>query len=101
MHTITDRHLREQRSETRKWFTIKSIRKRGKVKGHLADKKGTLIDTSQDNIQENPASSKGSSELPIVDFNRIKIATNNFSEANKLGEGGFGTVYKVIIIPSI
>nr|XP_027102206.1 G-type lectin S-receptor-like serine/threonine-protein kinase At1g61370 [Coffea arabica]XP_027102643.1 G-type lectin S-receptor-like serine/threonine-protein kinase At1g61370 [Coffea arabica] len=89
-----DRHLREQRSETRKWFTIKSIRKRGKVKGHLADKKGTLIDTSQDNIQENPASSKGSSELPIVDFNRIKIATNNFSEANKLGEGGFGTVYK-------
>ena len=30
------------------------------------------------------------------DFDTIKIATNGFSEENKLGEGGFGVVYKVI-----
>ncbi|PQM36923.1 cysteine-rich receptor-like protein kinase 26 [Prunus yedoensis var. nudiflora] len=28
------------------------------------------------------------------DFNSIKIATSNFSEANKLGRGGFGAVYR-------
>ncbi|XP_057428738.1 receptor-like serine/threonine-protein kinase SD1-8 [Lotus japonicus] len=33
-------------------------------------------------------------ELPLFDINTITMATNNFSEANKLGEGGFGIVYK-------
>jgi hypothetical protein len=34
-------------------------------------------------------------ELPIFDFNTITMATNNFIESNKLGEGGFGIVYRV------
>jgi len=34
-------------------------------------------------------------ELPLFDFNTITMATNNFSEENKLGQGGFGSVYKV------
>lgn len=29
------------------------------------------------------------------DFQTIEVATNNFSTDNKLGEGGFGEVYKV------
>lgn len=29
------------------------------------------------------------------DFDTIQSATDNFSETNKLGEGGFGSVYKV------
>ncbi|XP_028798400.1 receptor-like serine/threonine-protein kinase SD1-8 [Neltuma alba] len=33
-------------------------------------------------------------ELPLFDFNTISMATNNFSEENKLGEGGFGSVYR-------
>ncbi|XP_028062672.1 G-type lectin S-receptor-like serine/threonine-protein kinase B120 [Camellia sinensis] len=34
------------------------------------------------------------SELPIIDFDKILVATDNFSTTNKLGEGGFGPVYK-------
>ncbi|TKY49016.1 G-type lectin S-receptor serine/threonine-protein kinase SD1-1 [Spatholobus suberectus] len=33
-------------------------------------------------------------ELPVFDLSRIAIATDNFSVNNKLGEGGFGPVYK-------
>jgi hypothetical protein len=32
------------------------------------------------------------------DFATIEAATNKFSDDNKLGEGGFGVVYKVSII---
>ncbi|KAF3973357.1 hypothetical protein CMV_003215 [Castanea mollissima] len=33
-------------------------------------------------------------ELPVYDFGTIAIATDNFSDENKLGQGGFGCVYK-------
>ncbi|KAK3187703.1 hypothetical protein Dsin_027264 [Dipteronia sinensis] len=36
----------------------------------------------------------GNVESLHYDFNTIRIATNNFSDANKLGRGGFGVVYK-------
>ena len=32
------------------------------------------------------------------DFSTVQVATNDFSEDNKLGQGGFGAVYKVYII---
>ncbi|KAJ9566305.1 hypothetical protein OSB04_002271 [Centaurea solstitialis] len=36
-------------------------------------------------------------ELPLFDFRTLAIATNNFSNANELGAGGFGCVYKGIL----
>nr|XP_011461133.1 PREDICTED: G-type lectin S-receptor-like serine/threonine-protein kinase At4g27290 isoform X2 [Fragaria vesca subsp. vesca] len=39
-------------------------------------------------------SSKEDIELPLFDFHTIEIGTNYFSWQNKLGEGGFGPVYK-------
>nr|GEV94670.1 receptor-like serine/threonine-protein kinase SD1-8 [Tanacetum cinerariifolium] len=36
-------------------------------------------------------------ELPLFDFTTLSMATNNFSDANKLGHGGFGSVYKGIL----
>lgn len=40
-------------------------------------------------------------ELPLFDLATICSATNNLSIDNKLGQGGFGSVYKVRILPSI
>ena len=36
-------------------------------------------------------------EFSVYNFHDILEATSNFSEENKLGEGGFGPVYKVHI----
>ena len=37
----------------------------------------------------------GTAESLQYNFSTLKSATNNFSEENKLGQGGFGAVYKV------
>ncbi|CAL5344742.1 unnamed protein product [Camellia sinensis] len=38
--------------------------------------------------------SRTNAELPLFDLTTIVAATNNFSFSNKLGQGGFGIVYK-------
>lgn len=35
-------------------------------------------------------------DVKVYSLNTIISATENFSSANKVGEGGFGSVYKVI-----
>ncbi|KGN64608.2 hypothetical protein Csa_013124 [Cucumis sativus] len=37
---------------------------------------------------------EGDVESPLYDFTKIETATNYFSFSNKIGEGGFGPVYK-------
>jgi CTP-dependent riboflavin kinase len=37
-------------------------------------------------------------DVPYFDLESILAATESFSDANKLGEGGYGPVYKVISI---
>ncbi|XP_021719546.1 receptor-like serine/threonine-protein kinase SD1-8 [Chenopodium quinoa] len=36
-------------------------------------------------------------ELPIFDLYTMAVATNNFDDATKLGQGGFGRVYKGVL----
>ncbi|CAL2249573.1 unnamed protein product [Prunus armeniaca] len=40
---------------------------------------------------------KNDTELPLFTLRRILAATNDFTEATKLGGGGFGPVYKVTL----
>ena len=40
-------------------------------------------------------------EYEVFNFTALKAATDNFSDVNKLGKGGFGPVYKVqSLLPS-
>ncbi|KAI6690442.1 hypothetical protein NL676_027270 [Syzygium grande] len=43
---------------------------------------------------DNSKCQKEDLELRVFDLGTVAIATSNFSEENKLGEGGFGPVYK-------
>ncbi|KAI7988399.1 G-type lectin S-receptor-like serine/threonine-protein kinase [Camellia lanceoleosa] len=45
----------------------------------------------------NQASDEEKLELPIFDMITITAATNKFSVTNKIGEAGFGPVYKVCL----
>ncbi|KAF6151587.1 hypothetical protein GIB67_021773 [Kingdonia uniflora] len=73
------------------WRRITKMRgKKMKYKGGLYFKrdKETSPDFSDSNmLGENP-------ELPVFTIEKLAIATNNFTFDNKLGEGGFGSVYK-------
>ncbi|XP_059437275.1 putative serine/threonine-protein kinase receptor [Corylus avellana] len=47
------------------------------------------------NIENNTKKQeKKDAELPLFSYESVLAATNNFSAVNKLGEGGFGPVYK-------
>lgn len=39
-----------------------------------------------------------SEDLPFMNLSTIMAATDEFSDSNKLGQGGFGTVHRVIPI---
>ncbi|KAL4636425.1 hypothetical protein ACB092_03G007300 [Castanea dentata] len=36
-------------------------------------------------------------ELPLINFEKLASATNNFHQSNKIGQGGFGPVYRGIL----
>ncbi|KDP38981.1 hypothetical protein JCGZ_00738 [Jatropha curcas] len=56
---------------------------------------GIMIGTLERNA--NNKNKKDDLELPLFDLGTIVCATNNFSFINKLGEGGFGPVYKGVL----
>ncbi|XP_022885253.1 G-type lectin S-receptor-like serine/threonine-protein kinase At1g11410 isoform X2 [Olea europaea var. sylvestris] len=72
------------------WFIMRKI-KQGKLEEEL-EKMITLEEyTDTDELENNER--KGH-DLKLFTYSSILAATNSFSSENKLGEGGFGPVYK-------
>ncbi|KAG5561488.1 hypothetical protein RHGRI_004514 [Rhododendron griersonianum] len=76
-------------------------RLRAKQKGMMKKKiKDSILSDRLNNSRDmlvnrgNPHDTK--LELPTIDFEVIAAATDNFSISSKIGEGGFGPVFKVI-----
>ncbi|KAL4580243.1 hypothetical protein LXL04_016429 [Taraxacum kok-saghyz] len=64
------------------------FKRRKRIQGTLEE------DIGYDHDNEN---SQDDLELPLFDFSILHKATDNFSDNNKLGEGGFGPVYKGVM----
>ncbi|KAK9092216.1 hypothetical protein Syun_027127 [Stephania yunnanensis] len=71
------------------YFFKRSTRKRGLLQRQRLQRQVLNLRSSETNKETN-----SKFELPIFDLNSMMISTENFSMANKLGEGGFGSVYK-------
>ncbi|XP_059455077.1 receptor-like serine/threonine-protein kinase SD1-7 [Corylus avellana] len=50
------------------------------------------------NTNNNMKKREKDAELPLFSYESVLAATNNFSAENKLGEGGFGPVYKAKLL---
>ncbi|KAK1257122.1 Receptor-like serine/threonine-protein kinase SD1-8 [Acorus gramineus] len=61
----------------------------------LKRKKASKVSRRGTQNENNPENSTMGMDLPLFDLSTIVMATDNFSNANKIGEGGFGLVYKV------
>nr|XP_004234263.1 G-type lectin S-receptor-like serine/threonine-protein kinase At1g61370 isoform X1 [Solanum lycopersicum] len=78
-----------------RWKVNQRGNRRNRVEHHIpADKCQISSEMSTDNLWEEQELPKDSSELPLLDFAKLATATDNFSEINKIGAGGFGPVYK-------
>lgn len=60
----------------------------------------TLSEKSNFSIREDQQSGMqvDDRDLPVFNLSTIAKATNNFTIDNKIGEGGFGPVYRVICL---
>ncbi|XP_047164831.1 G-type lectin S-receptor-like serine/threonine-protein kinase At1g11300 [Vigna umbellata] len=74
------------------WYSIKSAMNRGK-KGFLCFKNDESLEQTGNKVFEELSRVK-LQELLLFDFEKLATATNNFHQSNKLGQGGFGPVYK-------
>ncbi|XP_020233636.1 G-type lectin S-receptor-like serine/threonine-protein kinase At1g11300 [Cajanus cajan] len=75
------------------WRAIKSARKRNNKAILLSNSGGETPEQPSHSVIEELSQVK-LQELLLFDFERVATVTNNFHLSNKLGQGGFGPVYK-------
>ncbi|CAH9130885.1 unnamed protein product [Cuscuta epithymum] len=65
-----------------------------KGRNHLSNGKSSSLKSSDWSLLGKDMKESREKDVLVYDLNSIKAATDNFSDANQLGEGGFGSVYK-------
>ncbi|WMV06626.1 hypothetical protein MTR67_000011 [Solanum verrucosum] len=78
------------------WFWMS--RQRGKIWFHF--KRNNQLDGKKICLGE-IISNVGLDELPIFKFEVLAMSTNQFHDNNKLGQGGFGPVYKGVLADGV
>ncbi|KAJ0254657.1 putative G-type lectin S-receptor-like serine/threonine-protein kinase [Hirschfeldia incana] len=73
---------------------VKAILWRKKEFPVFEENKDYSVKSSSSTIQVLVGGLVDTPDFPIFSFNSVALATGNFAEENKLGHGGFGTVYK-------
>ncbi|XP_016723439.2 cysteine-rich receptor-like protein kinase 10 [Gossypium hirsutum] len=75
------------------------IRRRRNSRDEENSQEVQLLDLVNEHSREtfNGENGERSQEFPSIQLDVLHAATNHFSDENKLGQGGFGPVYKVII----
>ncbi|KAI3680606.1 hypothetical protein L6452_35379 [Arctium lappa] len=83
-------YLRRRKTQ---WLNRSKIDKRGPLERSqdFLMNEGIIMSSKKDYSGETTTDEL---ELPLFEFTTLVTATNNFSDANKLGQGGFGCVYK-------
>ncbi|KAJ1291339.1 hypothetical protein BS78_02G309300 [Paspalum vaginatum] len=72
---------------------IKDVIHRSWRSSTSSQQNSAMLDISQSIRFDDEVEDGKSHELKVYSLDRIKAATSNFSDSNKLGEGGFGPVY--------
>ena len=57
-----------------------------------------LIGSNVEELEDISAEDVSAEESLLYDYEELVVATDNFSSRNKLGQGGFGAVYKVTMV---
>ncbi|KAM1893789.1 hypothetical protein ACFX14_036783 [Malus domestica] len=77
------------------WFRKRSMKGRGGQPKFVNDPTTSGVRSYEDfPIKDEVDEHRGETDLPFFDLTTMVAATENFSSANMLGHGGFGTVYK-------
>ncbi|KAL3742021.1 hypothetical protein ACJRO7_017498 [Eucalyptus globulus] len=77
-----------------------AIKKRKDRRSHnpqVSDMTNSTYFNEPQSVEDRSDEPRGNRDVPLFDLSTVASATNNFSVLNKLGRGGFGSVYKGVM----